>query len=308
MDISYLHGMGSHLLLDCFGCENIGSAEAIKKVLAEIPRNLGMHIISEPVVIKSKTEKKSEQGLTGFVILEESHISIHTYPAKDYCAIDVFVCKEFDIDKAVKLLKDAFKFRNVTKQVLHRGIYRELNEKDFAKIKGTFPKGKASSMLESYRFLGFQATNVARAMDVIRKMRKKKSKIFLSFTSNMVSSGLREIFAFLVQHRLVDAIITSVGSVEEDLMKCRKPFLLGSFNVDDRELHRLGVNRIGNVFVPNHHYEKLEDTLIPFFKKMYEMQKKTKKLISPSKLIFELGKIVNDKNSILYWATKNKIP
>ena len=124
----------------------------------------------------------------------------------------------------------------------------------------------------------------------------------------MVSSGLREVFAYLVKHKMVDAIITSVGSVEEDLMKCSKSFLLGDFNVSDIDLHRKGINRIGNIFVPNDRYEMLEDVLVPFLKTMHEKQKHTGNLISPSELIYELGKIVKDENSILYWASKNNIP
>ena len=64
---------------------------------------------------------------------------------------------------------------------------------------------------------------------------------------------------------MVDAIITSVGSIEEDLIKCHMPFLLGSFDADDAELHKKGINRIGNILVPNDRYIKLEKLLHAFF-------------------------------------------
>jgi deoxyhypusine synthase len=124
----------------------------------------------------------------------------------------------------------------------------------------------------------------------------------------MVSSGLREIFAELCKLKFVNAIVTGVGSVEEDLMKSKKPFILGSFNLNDKELHQTGVNRIGNILVENSHYEGLEDNLLPFFEHLLKMQNEKGKMLGPSEIIFELGKTINDENSILHWASKNNIP
>ncbi|MBU2101090.1 deoxyhypusine synthase [Candidatus Micrarchaeota archaeon] len=183
-----------------------------------------------------------------------------------------------------------------------------LKEKELPVIKGKTDSEKITELVNSMKSIGFQASHLGKAAEVLREMKKEKATIFLSFTSNMVSSGLRELFAFMVKHKMVDAIITSVGSIEEDLMKTEKPFLLGSFEVNDLELHKKGINRIGNIFVPNDRYIWLEKTLIPFFDEMLEKQKQKKKLLSPRELIFELGKKVKDENSILYWATKNNIP
>jgi deoxyhypusine synthase len=184
-----------------------------------------------------------------------------------------------------------------------------MNEDKFEKIKGFSIDSKMTieSLARNMKYMGFQATQIGRSIEIIEKM-KKDSTIFLTFTSNMVSSGLREIFAQLVKNKSVDVIITSVGSIEEDLIKCEKPFLLGDFNFNDSELREKEINRIGNIFVPNDRYIHLEKILQPFFAEMFERQKKTGKMISPSELVFELGKKCNDKNSILYWATKNKIP
>jgi deoxyhypusine synthase len=54
-----------------------------------------------------------------------------------------------------------------------------------------------------------------------------RCKIFLGYTSNLISSGLREIFRFLVQHKLVDVIVTTAGGIEEDIIKCLAPTYLG---------------------------------------------------------------------------------
>jgi deoxyhypusine synthase len=177
------------------------------------------------------------------------------------------------------------------------------------RIRGVdYEKKDVSGFVKSMANVGLQATNLSKAVEIIDKMRQNKATVFLSFTSNMVSSGLRETFAYLVKNKMVDAIITSVGSIEEDLIKCHMPFLLGSFDADDAELHKKGINRIGNIFVPNDRYIKLEKLLHAFFAEMLNKQEKTGKLISPSEIIYELGKKVDDKSSILYWATKNGVP
>lgn len=167
---------------------------------------------------------------------------------------------------------------------------------------------KVSELVEGMEKFGFQATNLSKAVKVIKKMKKDKAIIFLSFTSNMISSGLREIIAELVKNKKIDAIITSTGSIEEDIMKTKHQFYLGSFNADDKELDKKGINRIGNIFVPSENYTFLEDILTPFFDKMLKRQKETNKLISPQELIYELGKEIKDENSALYQASKNDIP
>jgi deoxyhypusine synthase len=120
----------------------------------------------------------------------------------------------------------------------------------------------------------------------------------------MVSSGLRDLFAEVAKEKFVDLIITGAGSIEEDIMKTHKPFLLGSFYLSDSELHKRGINRIGDILVPNERYIWFEKFFTKFLEKIY----KRTKIISPSDLIFELGKEVKDEKSILYWATKNNIP
>ncbi|PIU63197.1 deoxyhypusine synthase [archaeon CG07_land_8_20_14_0_80_38_8] len=163
-------------------------------------------------------------------------------------------------------------------------------------------------LVEQLGSTGFQATNLKKASDIIKKMKKEGATIILTFTSNMASSGLRGLFAELLKRKFVDAVITGVGSIEEDLMKCSKPFILGSFRMDDKELHQKGVNRIGNILVPNDRYEALEDTLMPFFAHLLELQEERKSMLSPSEIIKELGKTITDENSILYWASRNNIP
>ena len=65
---------------------------------------------------------KGTPGISGFVMIAESHISIHTFPDQDYAFMDIFSCKEFDAERAIGYLVDAFEAKNVEKHVLKRGM------------------------------------------------------------------------------------------------------------------------------------------------------------------------------------------
>src|SRR3989338_3125389 len=81
------------------------------------------------------------------------------------------------------------------------------------------------------------------AIDIAKQMRKEKVTIFLGYTSNMISSGIREAICYLVKNRMVDVVVTTAGGIEEDLIKCLKPFLIGEFT-GGKDLRDKGINRI----------------------------------------------------------------
>ena len=311
MKVTCEHGDGSHLTIDAFDCtKDLNDKTLVLKMLNELPKKLGMKTIVDPVVVDYKDNKGKESGVTGFVVIAESHIAIHTYPEKNFFSADIFSCKEFDYFKAIDYFREEFGAGKIEHKIISRGFEDKFDiDGKLKDVKGFKLENKnVLDLLSDFETIGFQATNLSKASKIIDKMKKEEATVFLSFTSNMVSSGLREVFAQLVKHKMVDAIITSVGSIEEDLMKTKKPFLLGDFNVSDVDLHKKGTNRIGNIFVPTDRYESLEGLLQPFFGEMLKKQKESGKMISPSELIFELGKTVDDENSIIYWATKNNIP
>lgn len=72
----------------------------------------------------------------------------------------------------------------------------------------------------------------------------------------------------------VDCIVTTAGGVEEDLIKCLAPTYLGKFEYDGKNLRDKGLNRIGNMIVPNSNYCLFEDWLMPKLDKMLEDQEK----------------------------------
>ncbi|VEN55952.1 unnamed protein product [Callosobruchus maculatus] len=186
-----------------------------------------------------------------------------------------------------------------------------------------------NKLLESYVHTGFQATNFGLAVKEINKMIhcrkqpisgdkfidnddeytavKNNCTIFLGYTSNLVSSGLRETFKFLVKNKMVDCIVTTAGGIEEDFIKCLAPTFMGDFNLDGIKLRDCGINRIGNLLVPNDNYCSFENWTMPILDELLKEQKDGV-VWSPSKIIERLGKEINHEDSIYYWAAKNKIP
>jgi deoxyhypusine synthase len=88
-------------------------------------------------------------------------------------------------------------------------------------------------LLTSFAGFGLQATNLSTAINLVNKMISHREKdedgeyrctIFLGYTSNMVSCGNRDIIRYLAEHKMIDAIVTTGGGVEEDLMKCLSTF------------------------------------------------------------------------------------
>ncbi|KAJ1517406.1 hypothetical protein HMI55_007167 [Coelomomyces lativittatus] len=135
-----------------------------------------------------------------------------------------------------------------------------------------------------------------------------KCKIFLGYTSNLVSSGLRETFRYLAEHNMIDVIVTSAGGVEEDLIKCLADTYVGDFDFKGTHLRQLGMNRIGNLVVPNDNYCKFETWVNPILDACLEEQKLTGVPWTPSRLIARLGESIQDPRSIYYWCFKNHIP
>jgi deoxyhypusine synthase len=173
--------------------------------------------------------------------------------------------------------------------------------KDYKLEKGITTK----EFVEKLGSIGYQSIELKRAAYAMAKMKREGAKIFLTFTSNMVTSGLRGFFAQIIEKELANVIVTTVGGIEEDIMKADgEKFMIGSFNSDDYENHERGLNRIGNVMIDNQSYLKLEDKIKPILKKLYEKKKRW----TPSEIFREIGLILNDKNSILYQAAKKNVP
>ncbi|EMR09261.1 deoxyhypusine synthase [Pneumocystis murina B123] len=230
--------------------------------------------------------------------------------------------EEFEISKASVLIHSEPIFKNAVRVVgLDHNKYSSNKKADATNL-------TIEDLVESMYTTGFQATNFALAVNIINEMKnwrlpdellekeeytylenkKEGCTIFLGYTSNLVSSGVRESIRYLVQHKKVSCIVTTAGGVEEDIIKCLDHTYLGSFELDGSELRKKGLNRIGNLLIPNNNYCKFEDWIIPILDTLLEEQKKENKIWTPSSIIHRLGKEINSEESICYWAYKNEIP
>lgn len=166
------------------------------------------------------------------------------------------------------------------------------------------PNMTVEEIVDSFGSLGYQAIELAEAEKVILKMKRSKAKIFLTFTSNMVTSGLRGFFAQLCKLKIPNILVTTSGSIEEDIMKSLgEQFEITNFHADDTALHEQGENRVGNLIIRNESYMKFEDKMNEYLIKIYEKKKR----LPVSELLKEIGLLINDENSILYQAAKNNI-
>lgn len=162
-----------------------------------------------------------------------------------------------------------------------------------------------AELVKNYGNIGFQGYELKRASDLIVKMKKEGAKIYFSFTSNMITSGLRGFFAQVIENKMCDVIVTTVGSIEEDIMKADgDKFILSSFSSNDHELYERGENRVGNILITNEQYQKLEQKIKNLLLDIY----KEKKVLTTSELLKEIGLRLNDSSSILYQAAKNNVP
>lgn len=195
-------------------------------------------------------------------------------------------------------------------KIARNNVLKKSEEINGIPIKGyDFNKGiNYAKIIENFSSMGIQASNMSKAIEIINKMIKNKAFIYLGYTSNMVTSGNREIIRYLVEHKKVNVLVTTAGGIEEDLIKCLGNFVLGDFRVSGEKLRKKGINRAGNIFIPNSRYCAFENFMLPVLERIYKQQIKTGKIITPSELILELGKLINNKNSIYYQCYKNNIP
>jgi len=154
---------------------------------------------------------------------------------------------------------------------------------------------------------GFMAKNFGEAVDILEDMIKDDSCIkFLSFPAAPIATGLRGVLRKLVQDSLIDVVITASGTLDHDLARVWGTYYEGDFELNDEELFRRNIHRLGNVLVPRDSYGTLlEEKLQPFFKDLYSEGIRE---ISSTELSARLGALVNSKSSILYWAKRNNIP
>ena len=154
---------------------------------------------------------------------------------------------------------------------------------------------------------GFTAGKLAVAVNIMQAMIQTKGCVkFLSFTGNLVATGTRGVLRELVKRKLADVVITTCGTIDHDLARCWRDYYRGSFVMNDSKLHEQGLNRLGNVLVPNDSYGVIIEKKIQGL--LSDLYNEGKRELSASELVREIGSRICNETSILYWAAKNGIP
>ena len=113
-----------HLAVDGYRAdpEKLKDTNLVYHFLDEYPDAIGMTKIVPPQVYTYHGKTPEDWGISGFVIIAESHISVHTFPDRRYINIDIFSCKDFDATSSLEVVKRTFGLPEVKVWTLDRGI------------------------------------------------------------------------------------------------------------------------------------------------------------------------------------------
>ncbi len=165
---------------------------------------------------------------------------------------------------------------------------------------------------------GFTATKLAHARDVLAEAIAKTGQDgvlnWLSFPACLCATGTRGFFVEAIKRKAYNVIITTCGTLDHDIARTYQAYYHGAFELDDVELGEQGLNRLGNVIVPNECYgDILEKAVLPWLEEIEHERKK----INPEnpwhgfgsvELCWAFGDRIEDESSLLYWAAKHRIP
>ena len=152
---------------------------------------------------------------------------------------------------------------------------------------------------------GFSTEKIYAGKEILSEMFSGENTTFISFPADIISTGSRGVISDLISKGLIDVVITTCGTIDHDIARSYGAYYCGDFGMSDEMLREQGINRLGNVLVPDESYGTLiEKEVQPFLEQAYEQKKEW----ATVDLIMEYGKSINDKNSILHNAAMKKVP
>jgi len=182
-------------------------------------------------------------------------------------------------------------------------------------------------LIESYQGIGIQASVMHKAIQIINTMydwrledqdkvkwnydeddleqfTKKRCLIFLGCSSNLMTSGIRELMCYMLKYRMADVFVTPAGGIEEDLIRCFGDYKIGNYGAEVPANHE----KQGNLLVPMEAQEKFKEWFKDQIRAMHLKQDVEQGVVyTPSSIIRELGLAIENEKSCLYWAAKNEI-
>lgn len=154
---------------------------------------------------------------------------------------------------------------------------------------------------------GFMAPNLWSVADTFAAMcAENECTKFLSFPADIVATGTRGVLVDMVKEGLVDAIVTTCGTLDHDIARTLGDYYQGSFEMDDVKLRRSGYHRLGNVLIPLENYgPAIEGMMQPLLERVYRGGAKS---VTTERLCALIGKELGSEESLLYWAQKKGVP
>ncbi len=195
---------------------------------------------------------------------------------------------------------------------------------DFADISDA-DAGEVSGLLDAMASAGgFSATKLAYARDLLRDMftaldeagdkEGYKHLNWLSFPASLCATGTRGFFVESLKRNRFNVVVTTCGTLDHDIARTHAEYYHGAFELDDVELGEKGLNRLGNVIVPNSSYgEAIEEVLLPMLVEIEE----ERRVESPEdpwrgfgsvELCWAIGDRIEDEASLLHHAARRRIP
>jgi len=110
---------GSHFLVELINCSTarLGKVRDVERIMDEVAQK------SQSTVVRSSFHQFQPEGVTGMILISESHFAIHTWPEENYAAADIFTCgQEMDPYIAIEVMKDRFEAKEVRYQIIKRGF------------------------------------------------------------------------------------------------------------------------------------------------------------------------------------------
>ena len=152
---------------------------------------------------------------------------------------------------------------------------------------------------------GFESRNLADGLYALTDMIKDKNCLkFLSFVAAITSTGLRGVIKDMIKKKWFDVVITTCGALDHDIARHFSNYNQGSFTMDDAELTKQDIHRLGNVLVPMESYGPIiEEKMQSFLEEEYA---KGTREMSTEDICRMIGSHLGE-DSFLYWAYKNNV-
>ncbi len=165
---------------------------------------------------------------------------------------------------------------------------------------------------------GFTATKLARARNILReaidKVEQEGVLNWISFPACLCATGTRGFFIEALKRKAFNVVITTCGTLDHDIARTYRDYFHGDFSLDDVALGEEGLNRLGNVVIPNDCYgEILEQVVLPWLGEI-ESERSTVSSDNPwlgfgsVELCWAMGDRIEDDSSLLHWVAKHRIP